>query len=237
MTKRTLLFHTIATDTINLTGATSYPIFADTSEGAPTIREKTEGQALKWLFCNPLFKNEFSQKFFPNATNVRHYLGLQAPFTKSGDKPGDIDVLLVNPEIPHQAVAFEAKRLKIETSEDGTIKINRAGEIAHGICQANHYLKLGFHRNYLLMILLDDGRAQKARYTLMRFASGRPVDEIFSIPWVEALDSDVGVIYIRINQTIDKSIDDTYIISYCIDKEAKRQVQTDEMTNKIRSMK
>src|SRR5580658_9284009 len=135
MTKRTLLFHTIATDTINLTGATSYSIFADASEGATTIREKTEAQALHWLFGNPLFKKDFCQKFFPDAPNVRHYLGLQAPFTKSGDKPGDIDVLLFNPDQPHQAAAFEAKRLKIETSEDGTIKINRASEIAHGIHQ------------------------------------------------------------------------------------------------------
>jgi hypothetical protein len=233
---RTVFFQTIGRDTIQLNGQTSYPIFAEANDNAPSVRNLTERQALEWLFKDALFASDFTQAFFPGTPLVRYHFSLVRPFTQPDNKPGDIDLMLVALDLPHQAVALEAKRIKIETCPDGSVHINRAQEIGYGIQQANSCRNIGFHRTYLLLLLLDDGRAKSSQNAFLRHATGREIDQILSLPWSEALNPDVGVVYVRSCQAIDKTIDEASSIQYCIDKHAARQQQTDEMINKVRHL-
>jgi len=120
---------------------------------------------------------------------------------------------------------------------DGTATVNRAGEIDKGIIQANAHRELGFHQTYLLVILLDDGRDLKVPNPMFRHTTGEPVDRVLNIPWRQERHPDVGVIYIKINQILGKDINHAHSIGFCIDERAKQCVQTQEMTNKIRSLR
>jgi hypothetical protein len=58
--------------------------------------------------------------------------------TAPGDFEGDVDVLLCSPDRPHEAVAFEVKRIKFGRSalRPGS-KPNKLGELDKAIQQAN----------------------------------------------------------------------------------------------------
>ena len=72
------------------------------------------------------------------ATNV------QAPFTGTGKKPGDIDLLIAHPALPHEAIAIECKRIKITVESVGNDHVNKIEEVVTGVKQANALREFGF---------------------------------------------------------------------------------------------
>jgi hypothetical protein len=150
----------------------------------------TEDMAMRWLFNNPTFRNDFTREFFPDLAKLRHYFSLGHPFTRHHIVPGDIDLLLVHPDHPNSPIAFECKRVKIVAQAEGPPTVNRLSEIAKGIKQANGYQSLGFHQSYLLVILLDDGRVMATPNTMFRYAETAAVSAVYNIPWIENLHPD-----------------------------------------------
>jgi len=70
------------------------------------------------------------------ATNV------QAPFTGTGKKPGDLDLLIAHPTLPHEAIAIECKRVKITVESAGNDHLNKIEEVATGVKQQMHCASL-----------------------------------------------------------------------------------------------
>jgi hypothetical protein len=98
---------------------------------------------------------------------------------------------------------------------------------------ANAYRELGFHQTYLMIILLDDGRAMSTPNTMFRYGTEKTIEYIYSIPKQEPLHDDVGVIYVKISQPTGKHINLTGGIGFCIDKKAKRLDQSHHVNTGI----
>jgi hypothetical protein len=213
-----------------------YTFFQETDENESSVTELTEDQALRWVIEHPQFRNTFCRRFLPEAKTVRSFYGLQHPFTSPNNKPGDIDLLLVDPGNPHLGISFECKRVKARSQDTAPPRINNVTAIRHGIKQANAYQSLGFHQSYLLILLLDDGRTLETPNVMFRYNKSTQLNAIYDIPLNESIHPDVGVVYIRINQMTGKSIEHSVSLGLCVDKQAGKLEQTPQMTNKIRSI-
>jgi hypothetical protein len=230
---RILYFKNTMMDSVPITNALSYTFFEDTTEDQASVTTLVENEALRWIIAHPFINTDFAREFFPTASRPDFHLNLVEPFTQPHLKPGDIDLLLINPTDPSKTIAFECKRVKIISTAEGPPKVNGAKQLAASVHQVNAYRKLGFHQIYLLIILLDDGRRHSAPNIMFHYATGRQVDEIFSIPWLADLHEDIGVIYLRINQMTGKHINHSHSIGYCIDKPAARRDQPFELTAQV----
>jgi hypothetical protein len=220
-------------DSVPVTDALSYNFFADSTDDDPSVTDLKEDDALRWLVRNSFIRSEFFREFFPNGPVPEYRLNLIDPFTRPHLNPGDVDLLLIDPNNPATGIAFECKRVKIVSLPDGQLKINGAQKVVKAVGQVNGYRALGFHQVYFLIILLDDGRHHTAPNQMFHYATGRQIDEILSTPWLPDLHEDIGVVYIRINQLTGKSIDYCHSISYCIEKPAARCEQPFDTTAKI----
>jgi len=214
---------------------TTYSFFTESDSRDSTVTGMTEETAIKWLISNPHFRNAFISDFFDNPSAIKEFYGLQRPFTDPNKVPGDIDLLLVDPFQPQYSIAFECKRVKAISTDTGS-KVNNVQAIKKCVRQANAYRELGFYQTYLTIILLDDGRAMTTPNTMFRYGNSPAIECIYNIPWQEPLHEDVGIIYIKVNQTTGKSIELSGSVGFCIDKTANYLEQTTKMTSQIRSL-
>jgi hypothetical protein len=193
----------------------------------------TEEQAIRWLFQNNTFSKHFLENFITDTTAIRPYFGVTNPFVTGGKKPGDIDLMLVDPMRPDRTMAFECKRVKATSLCKDYSTVNNANGIRKGVLQANALQSLGFHRSYLMIILLDDGRELDYPNTMMRRSTSNNVEDIYEIPFNEKIHDDVGVVYVKVTQPTGKHFDLMGGTGVCIDKEAGRLDQSSEMTSKV----
>ncbi|MFN0033190.1 MAG: hypothetical protein ACKVOR_13600 [Flavobacteriales bacterium] len=231
--RRLLAFKQIIYDTQSIAGQTSVDFFVESDKNDKSITVMTEDQAVKWLFETESFRQLFIESFFDGGKNVKYYFGVTVPFTTKNKKPGDIDLLLVDPNRPDKAIAFECKRVKAVSQDESLSKVNSIEKIRYGVKQANQYQSLGFHQSYLMVILLDDGRQFKGANTFFRNTSRKQLENMYDIPWQEPLNEDVGIAYVRANQPTGRDYNLAGSLGLCIDKKAGALEQTTAMTNKI----
>lgn len=232
--QRQLLFKYLAFDSVLLEkGKLEYSMFQETGEEHESVTAMTEAAAVEWFMSNPVFRDMFIREFFSDPGRVKTYMGLKEPFTRHHFKPGDIDLLLVDPANPGLSVAFEFKRVKAISESKTISKVNNAQKIRDGVIQANFLRELGFHRHYLVIILLEDGRQMNMPNQMFNYSRAAEIEQIYEIPMNEALHQDVGVIYIKVNQTTGKRIDFGGGLGFCIDKEAVKMEQLHSITGHI----
>jgi hypothetical protein len=87
-----------------------------------------------------------------------------APGVRSGGQ-GDIDILLYSPGEPQNAVAIEAKRVKVGSGAMRSGSPNKVGGLLKGVEQVNRLADLGFSRVYLLIFVVVDTRELNAGKT------------------------------------------------------------------------
>ncbi len=167
---------------------------------------------------------------------IQHRLQLKEDILEWGQKPGDVDILLWPENRPQLAVAIECKRVKVQVDESGLEKANKLQGITKGIWQSNQLRSLGFHRTYLLILIVTDGRNKKQVNSLFRHANSETIQEVYNIPWHEELDNEVGVIYVQITQPTGLSHNEMYGFGVCIDKQCSRLEQSRTLTDKIRRL-
>lgn len=63
-----------------------------------------ETEVVDWLMNDFCFKTMLFEKLFNEKKNVHYFTTVEEPFTRNGEKPGDIDLLLYS-EI-NKAIAF-----------------------------------------------------------------------------------------------------------------------------------
>jgi hypothetical protein len=232
--QRTLYFNYCQYDAVPLNSHDMvYNFFEESDQQNESVTLMSEDAAIRWLMTNSKFRRMFIEGFFDAADRVLDFYGLQQPLTDSNKMPGDIDLLLVNPLKTQFAIAFECKRVKAISYDSGS-KVNNIAKIRHGIKQANAYRELGFHQTYLMIILLDDGRAMTTPNTMFRYGKDNTLDSIYSIPWQEPLHEDVGIVYVKVNQTTGKSISLTGGIGFRIDKRANHLEQSYKINTDVK---
>lgn len=125
---------------------------------APSATDWNEDTLVNWLFSKFQFWTLFCDEL-EMSEDSRWRAGVRSPFLENtNEKPGDIDVLLVDPAQPQSAVAMETKRIKIQPGRYGPQTISKLSDFGKGMIQANALWKRGFSRTYLAMLAVVDGR-------------------------------------------------------------------------------
>lgn len=234
--QRTLRWRQVYYDTQPMYGPSSIPFFVESDETSESVTSMSERAALQWLLNSPSFCLDFIATLFQDMRQSAVFYEVVEPITHRHNKPGDIDLILCSKECPHEAIAFECKRVKV-TSESPTVsKVNNSRALRTGVKQANGLQSLGFFQSYLLVILLDDARHRDYPNVMMRNSQGIDIDEVFEIPQNEPLHNDVGVIYVKVTQPTGKHVNEMAGIGFFIDKVAGRQSQKELLTQNIQQL-
>lgn len=75
---------------------------------------------------------------------------------------GDVDILLVPPDCPREAIAIEVKRIKVGLQAIRSGRPNKMQEFEKGVRQANLLAGVGFSQVYLWVLVVVDTREQNA---------------------------------------------------------------------------
>lgn len=149
--------------------------------------------------------------------------------------PGDIDVLAVNTTYPEQAISVEVKRVKMPSDSYLTSQPNKLQELEKGSKQVGLLREIGFHRSYLLVAVVADGREQ----TEVSFPFRGPTPELVAVVKEKLrglnFHPDVGVVVVEATQPVDKDIQDTGAIGIWTHQAASMIRQPPELTAKIAS--
>jgi hypothetical protein len=72
--------------------------------------------------------------------------------------------------------------------------------------------------------------------SIFNYSQASDIECIYEIPFNEPLHSDVGVIYIKVNQISSKHINHRGGLGFCIDKTAGKMEQLHDTTIKIKQL-
>ena len=191
-----------------------------------------EEQIVNWLLSEDSFRQILFEPLFENYKTIKSFTELTYPFTTKNKKPGDIDLLLVDPLYPEKAIVFECKKVKAVSQNDKTAKINNLQKIKKGVVQAEFYKHLGFHQSYLIIILLDDGRKYDTPNMVFR-TTNMSDTEFYDIPRNQGLSEDIGIIFIKVEQFTGRHFKLTGSYGVCYDRFANKFEQQIELTDKV----
>src|SRR2546425_5381704 len=109
--------------------------------------------------------------------------------------------------------------LAFKTRTMDTLSLRKGMTI--GVKQANFQRRnLGFHRNYLMIIIETYGRSRSTNNVLFRGPTNETWHEIYQFPWRENLDSDIGIIFVKVTQPTGKTFNTMSLVGVCLNKEA-----------------
>lgn len=161
---------------------------------------------MHWLFAESQGRRLLIPKLDLSPTSYSVF-SVRDPVVRSGDgPPGDIDVLVIDPDAPQHATAIECKRLKVRAGTFETLLPGKLQGLRKGVHQANGLLAMGFHRTFLAILVVTDGRERDAFNFAFRGLTPELVRAVDTFPDRERLEDAVGLVFIEITQPIDKDI-------------------------------
>lgn len=198
------------------------------------VTGERESDILKWLMSSSFRDLLLSELGVGSGAFVAHDV-VRPVIENPQGKPGDIDLLICDDRRTDQAIALQCKRMKVAALNQEYDNLNKLSDITGGVKQANFQrFNLGFHRNYLLILIEAYGKKRSGSNVLFRGPSRETFKEIYEFPMRESLHNDVGVIFVEISQPTGKSFREMAYVGVCIDKEAARLDQTLALTNRVR---
>jgi hypothetical protein len=241
--KKILEFKTIAIDTLTFRAGTAihagetftmYSGYDDLDDD--DVTKEGEGEILRWLIesnAKDLLLGELnvgSSAFIAQS--------VKQPIVENPQgKPGDIDLLICDDYQAERAIAIQCKRVKVRALNQTDDDLNKLSDITGGVTQANFQRSnLGFHRNYLMIIMEADGRRRDENNVLFRGPSQETFKAVYEFPRRESLHDDIGVIFVDISQPTGKSFHKMSVVGVCLDKEASRLDQPPRLTNRVKEM-
>jgi len=197
------------------------------------VTAERESDILKWLMASSFRDLLLSELEVGGDAFIAHDV-VRPIIENSQGKPGDIDLLICDGGRASQAIAIQCKRVKVTALNQDHDNLNKLSDISGGVKQANFQRNnLGFHRNYLLVLIEAYGKKRSASNALFRGPNRQTFKEIYEFPMRESLHDDVGVIFVEISQPTGKSFRNMVVVGVCIDKEAAHLEQTTSLTNRI----
>ena len=205
----------------------------DASEDAPVATEILEEALVTWLFADVRVRTVIAEEL-GLSEQVCWRTSVTVPFVQdSNRKPGDIDLLLVDPGRPQTAVAVETKRIKVRPGRDGAQTVTKLLDFSKGMRQANGLLDFGFCRTYLAMLAVVDGRDATDASFAFRGLQPDTMEKVLQTPGWDALRGEVGMLYVEIVQPVSQSVDQAGIIRLSILRDAHPREQSVETTSRI----
>lgn len=225
-------------DKVLIDGKSEVALFTETQQNCESVKTSLgyEEDIVKWMMNDWSFREIILRNLFPKAKSIDYFFGVKKPITKTGTKPGDIDLLLVNNN-DNISIGVECKIVKAESFKDKPPKINKIDSLKKGgVAQVNKYIELGFEETYILIIILDDGRYYKNPNILFRSTPYESLKALFEDPWVDDLNGNIGIAYAVISQINGNDINQTRGMGFRIERKAVPQEQTDDLTSKIKKL-
>jgi hypothetical protein len=149
---------------------------------------------------------------------------------------GDLDILIVDPIRPANTIILECKRIKVKIEEDQSEKVNKVEELKVLVGQVNDRIKRGFHKVYLTVLIVCDGRNKIANNIFFNHASSKTLESIYTHPYLDTLDPKAGLLFLEPSQLTAK---DYNLQAGCGIYEMRKptpQQQPKDLTKKINSL-
>lgn len=228
----------IAYDTVSIKpGSVIYKLFEDdNSFEDERVNDLLEKELVKFLF-DPVYRF-FEHLIFEELgianTYCPHFEKIKPIIDNPNEKPGDIDLLLVDKSQVINSIGFQVKKLKGFVDLD---KINKVkfSKIEEGIVQINKmFAKYKFYKNYLMLIVANDGMNNTTNKFLFRHVDGSEIKPLYSASTYEKLREEIGVFIVEITQPTGKGIRKCGKIATKLLKDSTMNIQSEELTNKIK---
>ncbi|PHS65765.1 MAG: hypothetical protein COB12_06750 [Flavobacterium sp.] len=172
-----------------------------------SVREFTESEIIDFIYKQNFHNLLYRELGFDQTKDISVLREQKKPFiVDSNTKPGDLDLVLFDKENPEFAIAVEVKTVKFKTLENLSVFTNKEKGLKEGIIQVNGYLKLGFHKTYLLVILLDESWQQKKENSIFNESGLENAEKLINPNILKNLDQNVGLIYMGVRQITNQSI-------------------------------
>jgi hypothetical protein len=209
--------------------------FIENTGNAINDAVQKESMIVKWLVSQECFKSMLLNELdLPDCT--KFYKNLTKPFiTTPYNNPGDLDILLINPDQPQNSIAIECKKVNV-FKYSGQDKINKINKVKKSVKQTKGLLEMGFYNVYLAVIIGTFGSKHTEANLLYRGIGEQKFQELYDFPDRENLDSRVGIMFVEVVQPTGNSLNQTGIISLCIDRFAEKQEQSKSITENVKSM-
>lgn len=202
-----------------------------------SVRRFIEGQILDFLF-NRGFKGLLLKELgLDTNKNLQVYRDVVGPFIDNPAlKPGDLDLVIFDPAEPSKAIAIEAKCVKLKKEQDQSVLYTKEKNLTKGITQVNEYLRFGFHKTYLLVILLDEAHEDTKGLDIFKRSSLNESKKLLNPNVLANLDEKVGLLYLGVRQITEQSIHFNSVVDLMKLKEAVEVDQFNITTERILSL-
>ncbi len=146
---------------------------------------------------------------------------------------GDLDLLIINPDAVQETILIECKRIKVEIKQDQSEKVNKIEDIKKLVGQVNNRVKSGFHKVYLTVLIVCDGRNKIANNILFNHASNKTLESIYSHPYLEKLNPKAGILFLEPSQLTAKDYNQEAGCGIYVMRKPTAQTQQVELTKRI----
>ena len=165
------------------------------------VTKEVEEAIIKWILGSPakeLFLSELGVRY----NSFIDYNVKQPIIENPQKKPGDIDLLICPEHNPALAIAFQCKRVVVKALNHEDDVVRKLPKVVDLVTQANEQRKhLGFHRNYLAILIMVNGSKKLNCNILFRGCNQETFQKIYEFPDRERVHNDVGIVFIEISQT------------------------------------
>lgn len=178
------------------------------------------------------FLERFGDSFYRNLRipfSYKPHIGVKEPFLERGD----LDLLLIDPSKPQFTYEFEVKRIKIKYDRTLEESITKLNTLKKAVSQLDKRLELGFHKNYLVIIIVFYGDKKPSNNVFFKIPAARTLDKIYNSDHLNHLDERVGIIGLEISQMTSKNFNEQAGMGIYIKKDALPLIQSLSLTEKI----
>lgn len=175
------------------------------AEEMGSITDLTERELQEYLFsCLPVRHLFYGELDLPRGDPLLR-LKTDEYFPGRGG-PGDVDVLVADPNAPEWAVGMECKKVKVKPESFETKQITGLNRASKAVQQTRKLVRLGFSRCYALFFVAIDGR-QRARFNFAhRGLTGGLLRRFDAVVRADLFPNEVGVVVLEITQPVEKPL-------------------------------
>jgi hypothetical protein len=203
---------------------------------APSAVDLDEAELCRWLFAQPFLTAQLCAKLGVSGSFRGVFETNTKRFVANARGPGDIDILVCDPAHPEATTVIEAKRVKISEATFSTKAPTKLDACARGVRQANLLGALGFHRTWLLVAAATDGRNRPGANFFSRGITFELMDIVRNHPSFADLASHVGLIFVFLDQPVDKDIALAGSFGFDVRREPTSTVQSAPLTPAVRDL-
>lgn len=227
---------TTDTQRVSVTGGVTKFFQDETqSDEGSQILNATEADLLALVQRTPDTERNLRVQCDLNAEAVFHY-EVEGPVVRdTKTRPGDIDILAVNPNSPNRATAFQAKVVRFCADDDEADRAAKLAKLDKLVLQIRGTMEMGFHRVYGIVLVSVDARKRKKINHLARGARPSSTDQVTRhlfngrVPFPER----AGLVFLSIIQPTGRSFLDARTINVDEKIPAKHFDQDPSLTARI----